>query len=75
MPDAGVDPALATAVAEDYAPAQLDALRISLGGVALCATLGLWFTRKLPMSMDPTEADDEPESQRERATPGQIASA
>ena len=50
MLEAGVDPATATIIADDYAAAQLDALRVALGGVALFAVLALWFTRKLPMT-------------------------
>jgi hypothetical protein len=38
----------ARAVAADYGEAQLDALRLSLGAVALAALLSLWFTRRLP---------------------------
>ena len=38
----------ANAVATDYGNAQLDALRLSLGAVALAALLSLWFTRRLP---------------------------
>jgi MFS family permease len=38
----------AHAVAADYGDAQLDALRLSLGAVALAALLSLWFTRLLP---------------------------
>ena len=38
----------ATAVAADYGEAQLDALRLALGAVALAALMSLWFTRKLP---------------------------
>jgi hypothetical protein len=38
----------ARAVAGDYGDAQLDALRLSLGAVALAALLSLWFTRRLP---------------------------
>ena len=40
----------AQAVASDYGDAQLDALRISIGAVAVIALLSLWFTRKLPTS-------------------------
>ena len=36
-------------ITADYAAAQLDALRVALGGVALFAVLALWFTRRLPM--------------------------
>jgi MFS family permease len=38
----------ARAVAADYGDAQLEALRLSLGAVALAALLSLWFTRRLP---------------------------
>jgi MFS family permease len=38
----------AAAVAADYGDAQLDALRLALGAVALAALLSLWFTRQLP---------------------------
>jgi MFS family permease len=44
----GLTPAQARAVAGDYGDAQLDALRLSLGAVALTALLSLWFTRRLP---------------------------
>ena len=37
-----------SAVADDYGDAQLDALRLALGAVALAALLSLWFTRGLP---------------------------
>ena len=45
---AGLTPDEASAVADDYGEAQLDALRLSLGAVALAALLSLWLTRKLP---------------------------
>jgi MFS family permease len=38
----------AAAVAADYGDAQLEALRLALGAVALAALLSLWFTRELP---------------------------
>jgi MFS family permease len=44
----GLTPDQASAVAADYGDAQLDALRLSLGAVALAALLSLWFTRDLP---------------------------
>ena len=50
MLDAGVPPETATVIAADYAAAQLDALRVALGGVALFAVLAIWFTRRLPMT-------------------------
>lgn len=60
MLEAGVDPATATVIAADYAAAQLDALRIALGGVALFAVLALWFTRRLPMSNAPQSNAPQP---------------
>jgi hypothetical protein len=38
----------ASAVADDYGDAQLEALRLALGAVAAAALLSLWFTRRLP---------------------------
>ncbi len=46
--EGGLRPDQARAVADDYGDAQLDALRLSLGAVALAALLSLWFTRQLP---------------------------
>jgi uncharacterized protein YjeT (DUF2065 family) len=46
--DAGLAPAEAKAVAAAYGDAQLEALRLSLGAVALAGLLSLWFTRRLP---------------------------
>jgi MFS family permease len=46
--DGGLTQDQARAVAADYGDAQLDALRLSLGAVALAALLSLWFTRGLP---------------------------
>jgi hypothetical protein len=57
---AGLEPAQAQAIADDYGDAQLDALRLSLGAVALCALLSLWFTRGLPG----TRAAEAPEAPR-----------
>lgn len=45
---AGVAPDVADAVATDYGTAQLEALKIAIGAVAVFAFLGLWFTRRLP---------------------------
>jgi MFS family permease len=45
---AGLTEDQASAVAADYGEAQLDALRLSLGAIALAAVLALWFTRRLP---------------------------
>jgi hypothetical protein len=44
----GLTPDQAGAVADDYSDAQLEALRLSLGAVALTALLSLWLTRGLP---------------------------
>ncbi len=44
----GLTPDQASAVADDYSDAQLVALRLSLGTVALAALLSLWLTRELP---------------------------
>ena len=46
--DGGLTQDQAHAVADDYGDAQLDALRLALGAVALAALLSLWFTRRLP---------------------------
>jgi EmrB/QacA subfamily drug resistance transporter len=46
--EAGVAPDVASAIAVDYGEAQLEALKIALGAVAVFAVLGLWFTRRLP---------------------------
>jgi MFS family permease len=53
---AGLTQAQAHAVASDYGDAQLEALRVALGAVAVAALLSLWFTRRLPrMSLAPEE--------------------
>jgi MFS family permease len=46
--DGGATPEQARAIAADYGDAQLAALRLALGAVALAALLSLWFTRRLP---------------------------
>jgi hypothetical protein len=46
--DAGLNDTEAQAVASDYGDAELDALRLALGVVALTALLSLWFTRGIP---------------------------
>jgi MFS family permease len=46
--DAGLPPDQVAAVTADYGDAQLQALRLSIGAVALFALLGLVFTRNLP---------------------------
>jgi hypothetical protein len=43
-----LSPGNAKTVTEDYADAQLDALKTSMLAVALLAVLSLWFTRRLP---------------------------
>jgi Na+/melibiose symporter-like transporter len=50
--DAGLTPADATTVTDDYADAQLNALKTSMLTVALLAVLSLWFTRRLPGRRD-----------------------
>jgi MFS family permease len=54
--DAGLTRDQAHAVATDYGEAQLDALRLALGAVALAALLSLWFTRRLPGTSLATDA-------------------
>jgi hypothetical protein len=46
--EGGLSPEQAEAVAVDYSDAQVEALRLSLGAVALAALLSLWVTRRLP---------------------------
>lgn len=46
--DGGLTPEQAAALSDDYGEAQLEALRLSLGTVALAALLSLWLTRRLP---------------------------
>src|SRR5207248_9688564 len=46
--NAGLPPADATTVTDDYASAQLNALKTSMLAVALLAVLSSWFTRRLP---------------------------
>jgi len=46
--EGGLTPDQARSVADNYGEAQLDALRLSLGAVALAALLSLWLTRRLP---------------------------
>jgi MFS family permease len=46
--DGGLTEQQATAVADDYGDAQLDALRLALGAVALAALLSLSLTPRLP---------------------------
>jgi EmrB/QacA subfamily drug resistance transporter len=51
--DAGLSPRQASAVADDYADAQIEALKRSLFAVAFFAVLAFWFTRKLPVELLP----------------------
>jgi MFS family permease len=46
--DAGVPPAQAKAVADDYGDAELQGLKRAIGAVAIFALLSFWFTRHLP---------------------------
>jgi hypothetical protein len=48
LTDAGLPPDQVDAISASYGAAQLDGLRLALGGVALLALLGLLFTRNLP---------------------------
>jgi hypothetical protein len=50
----------ARVIAADYGEAQLEALRHSLGAVALVALLSLWFTRRLPHAGASPEAGRAP---------------
>ena len=64
--EAGLPEAQAEEVASDYGDAQLQALKRSLGAVAVFALLAFWFTRRLPArpaaeSGAPEELPDEPE--------------
>ena len=59
LTDAGLPPDQAEAIAADYGAAQLDGLRLALGGVALLSLLGLFFTRNLPGGSTPEEVADE----------------
>ncbi len=61
--DGGLTEEQASAVADDYGAAQLDALRLSLGAVALAALLSLSVTRRLPttsLAADPAAATAQP---------------
>ena len=46
--DAGLKPAEADAVTEDYGNAQLDALKTSMLAVAFLAVLSFWFKASIP---------------------------
>jgi MFS family permease len=55
----GLTQAQAGQVAAAYGDAQLEALRRSLGAVAVVALLSLWFTRKLPSAAAAPAAEQE----------------
>jgi MFS family permease len=65
----------AHAVAGDYGDAQLDALRLSLGAVALASLLSLWFTRRLPPTTVAEGDGDVVESTAATSTPRAPAAA
>jgi hypothetical protein len=46
--DQGLSSEQADAIADDYGEAELQGLKRAVGGVAIFAVLGLWFTRRLP---------------------------
>jgi hypothetical protein len=52
---AGLPPDQVAEIVDTYSAAQLDGLRLSLGGVALFALLGLLFTRNLPLRANELE--------------------
>ena len=62
--DGGLTEDQARAVADDYGDAQLDALRLSLGAVALAALLSLSVTRRLPTT-SLANAESPPRSRRQ----------
>lgn len=55
--DAGVPAAQASAIADDYGDAQLQALKLAIGAVAVFALLSLWFTRRLPGRSPPERVE------------------
>ncbi len=59
--EAGLTPEQASAAAQDYGDAQLEALRLALGAVALVALLALLFTRGLPTQALAGDKTAEPE--------------
>ena len=64
--EGGLTQKQAHAVATDYGDAQLEALRLALGAVALAALLSLWFTRRLPRSRSRRRMRGAPRCQRLR---------
>jgi MFS family permease len=68
--DGGLNQAQAKAVADDYGDAQLEALRLALGAVALAALVSLWFTRRLPTTaLTDQNRSDQSRLQRVERTP------
>jgi hypothetical protein len=53
---AGLPPDQVAAITDSYGAAQLDGLRLALGGVVLFSLLGLVFTRNLPATSGALEA-------------------
>ncbi len=60
LEEAGVDPVVADAVLESNEEARIDALRVSLGILALVAVLALFATRRLPRTPAGSAAADAP---------------
>ena len=58
LEEAGVDPVVADAVLESNEEARIDALRVSLGILALVAVLALFATRRLPRTPAGSAAAD-----------------
>ena len=48
LEEAGIPADQAQSIADDYAAAQMEGLRIAIGGVAVAALLALWFTPQPP---------------------------
>jgi MFS family permease len=55
---AGLTPTDATTVTNDYADAQLNALKTAMLAVAFLAVLSFWFTRRLPGKREPGAGTD-----------------
>ncbi len=60
--DGGLSQEEATAVANDYGEAQLDALRLALGAIAFAALLSLGLTRHLPTGSLADSTDSAPQA-------------
>lgn len=50
--NAGIPAVEASALVDGYEDAQVSALRLALGAIALAAVLGVWFTRGLPATRE-----------------------